>query len=147
MKVQVYKKNGMESYSAILVENGLLFDPTYEVLLQAEGKLNYELPSLAIPIGEIDSFKQSEISDVVSRIPLEFRKKLSEIILSQNNELTIILSIRGRPSSAFLGLGDWNTKVKKLQKIVRYMEAKKRIPAIINLTNSKKVVVKFSDKF
>ena len=147
MKVQVYKADGMESYSAILVENGQLFDPTYEVLLQSEGKLTYDLPFLAIPVEKIETINQKNISNLIFSIPLDFRQKLSEVILNGDNELTIILSLKGRPSSAFLGKAEWNDKVIKLQKIVSYMEKKKRIPTIINLTNSKKVVVKFSDNF
>jgi hypothetical protein len=46
-----------------------------------------------------------------------------------------------------MGVDEWNLKMTKLEKIVNYMELQKKIPAIINLTNSKKVVVKFNDKF
>jgi hypothetical protein len=44
-----------------------------------------------------------------------------------------------------MGLDEWEEKVAKLDKIVNYMELKEKIPAVINLTNSKKVVVKFRD--
>ena len=77
---------------------------------------------------------------------LNFRKRISEVILNKNGELTIILSLRGQPSSVFLGNTLWEEKTNKLFKIVKYMRKKRKIPAIINLTNSKKVVVKFTDK-
>ena len=47
MKVQIYKDNGDEYYTAILVDNGKLVDPTYEVLLRTEKKLKKKLPSMA----------------------------------------------------------------------------------------------------
>lgn len=147
MKVQIYKNDGIESYDAILVENGKLYDPTYEVLLRNEGKLKKNLPFLAIPVGEMEKDTQVQMSQLIGNMGDKFRKKLSEVILNKDKELTIILSLKGRPSSVFLGTDNWDEKVLKLRKIVEYMEEKKKIPAIINLTNSKKVVVKFNDKF
>ncbi|OUR93006.1 hypothetical protein A9Q84_21115 [Halobacteriovorax marinus] len=147
MKVQIYKEGGLESYEAILVENGKLFDPTYEVLLRTENKLNYELPFLALPVGEMDEKIQKDITKLVGGMPLKFRKKLAEVIINEDKELTIILSLNNHPSSVFMGLDEWSVKMTKLEKIVKYMELQNKIPAIINLTNSKKVVVKFNDKF
>jgi hypothetical protein len=145
MKVQVYKETGAESYEAVLVSNGKLFDPTYEVLLRADNKLSGQLPYLAIPVGDIDQSRQVIIADLINQMNPETKSKLSEVILSDTHELTIILSVLNRPSSVFLGLDGWQEKVEKLDKIVGYMESKKKIPAIINLTNAQKVVVKFND--
>ena len=147
MKVQIYKENGLDSYEAILVDNGQLYDPTYEVLLRSEKKLDSALPFLAIPVGDMDESIQKEITHIVSKMGDKFRKKISEVILNENGDLTVILSLRGSPSSVFLGKNEWNNKVTKLKKIVSYMEKRRKIPVIINLTNSKKVVVKFNDKF
>lgn len=145
MKVQIYKDNGLEGYEAILVENGKLFDPTYEVLLRTENKLSHDLPYLALPVGEMDQNTQEKITTLMIGADSDVRKKISEVILDDKGDLTVILSISGRPSSVFMGGEEWVSKMEKLEKIVGYMEAKKRIPSIINLTNSKKVVVKFSD--
>jgi hypothetical protein len=90
---------------------------------------------------------QGEITNIVREMRPELRKKLSEVIINDNKELTIILSISGHPSSVFMGLDEWSVKMAKLDKIVNYMELKEKVPAVINLTNSKKVVVKFNDKF
>lgn len=147
MKVQIYKNNGTESYEAILVDNGQLFDPTYEALLRSEKKLTHDLPYLALPVGEMEDKVQADITSLVKEMRPSLRLKLSEIILNDNKELTIILSVNGYPSSVFMGPDEWGEKMVKLDKIVNYMELKEKIPAIINLTNSKKVVVKFKDKF
>lgn len=146
MKVQVYKSGSTESYEAILVDNGQLFDPTYEVLLRSEKKLNHPLPYLALPVGDMEDRVQKDLTGIVKDMRPELRKKLSEVILNDSKELTIILSISGHPSSVFLGPDEWKDKIVKLGKIVNYMELKEKIPSIINLTNSKKVVVKFKDK-
>ncbi len=147
MKVQIYKNGGTESYEAILVDNGQLFDPTYEALLKSEKKLTHDLPYLALPVGEMEDKVQSDVTNLVKEMRPELRRKLSEVILNDNKELTIILSINGHPSSVFMGPDEWGEKMGKLDKIVNYMELKEKIPAVINLTNSKKVVVKFKDKF
>jgi len=147
MKVQIYRKDSAESYEAILVDNGQLFDPTYEALLRSEKKLTHDLPYLSMPVGEMEDKVQSDVTSLVKGMRPGLRSKLSEVILNENKELTIILSINGHPSSVFMGPDEWSDKLVKLDKIVNYMELKEKIPAIINLTNSKKVVVKFNDKF
>jgi hypothetical protein len=147
MKVQVYKNTGLESYDAILVSSGELYDPTYEVLLREEKKLSIDLPFLAIPVGEMDQKLQLRITNLFAGIRSDLKSKLSEVILNENRELTVILSFSGKPSSVFMGDDDWDDKISKLDKIVNYMEQNKKIPSIINLTNAKKVVVKFNDKF
>ena len=147
MKVQIYKNNGADSYEAILVDNGQLYDPTYEALLRSEKKLTHELPYLALPVGDMEDQVQNDIANLVKEMRPGLRRKLSEVIVNENKELTIILSINGTPSSVFMGPDEWGEKSAKLDKIVNYMELKEKIPAIINLTNSKKVVVKFKDKF
>lgn len=146
-KVQVYKDGGLDSYEAILVEDGELYDPTYEVILREEKKLKSNLPNLAIPVKLIDKAKRIELTELIEDLGPELMKMTSEIILDNSNKLTIILSIHGSPTSTFFGDEQWSEKVKKLQRIVGHMRNKKKIPAVINMTNLKKVVVRFSDKF
>lgn len=145
MKVQIYREGSTHSYKAVLVEGGELYDPTYEVLLRTEEKLDRDLPYLAIPVGEFDNNMQNNIADLIMRIKPRFRKNLAEVILNENNELTMILSIYGHPSSVFMGERHWPEKIEKLQRIISFMGEQDRVPSIINLTNSKKVVVKFND--
>jgi hypothetical protein len=145
MKAQIYKVNGEEFYTAILVEGGKFVDPTYEVLLRAEKKLTGTLPHLAFPVGKIDSGIEQELTQLIQDFNKDYKGKISEIILDEDKKLTLILSINRNPTSAFLGKNYWSEKVGKLVKVIDYMKTKKTIPAVINLTNSKKVVVKFSD--
>ena len=146
MKVQIYKDSGLDSYEAILVEGGQLYDPTYEVLLRVEGKLEGEIPYLAIPVGEFDENLQNEISQIMTQMDSSFRSTLAEVIVNEQRELTMILSVAGRASSVFLGESLWEQKIEKLQRIVSFMGSEDKVPAIINLTNLKKVVVKFDDR-
>lgn len=145
MKVQIYKKDGEEFYSALLVDTGELFDPTYEVLLRSEKKLKSELPHLALPVALLNGKVHKKLTSIFNTIPKEFRNKISEVILNENKELTLILSVSNRPSSVFMGKNYWSEKVKKLDEVMSYMKSKKTIPTVINLTNHKKIVVKFSD--
>ena len=147
MRVQVYKDSTSDSYEAILVSNGRLFDPTYEALLRTEKKLTKTLPFLALPVGEMDENIQLKITSLFKDINKTLKSRLSEIIVNDKGELTIILSSPGIPTSVFMGVDSWDDKIMKLQKIVSYMKSKGKTPAIINLTNAKKVVVKFNDKF
>ncbi len=146
MKVQIYKKDGDEFYTAVLVDNGKLYDPTYEVMLRAEKKIKGKLPHLALPADLINSNLHMKLTSLLNQFGDNFVNKVSEVILNEKKELTIIMSIGRKPSSAFLGKDFWEEKVFKLTEIVEYMGKKKTIPAVINLTNAKKVVVKFSDK-
>ena len=146
MKVQIYRKDGDEFYTAVLVDNGKLFDPTYEILLRTEKKVEGELPNLAIPAELLNKNLHKKITSILNDLGEKFTKKISEVILNEKEELTIILSIGQKPSSAFLGKDYWEEKVDKLKSLVGYMHEKKTIPTVINLTNTKKVVVKFSEK-
>ncbi len=146
MKVQIYKKDGEEYYTAILVDNGKLFDPTYEVLMRAEKKITKSLPHMAIPADLLSTNIHRKITSLLNELGDNFVNKVSEVIINENKELTIIMSVGRKPSSAFLGKEEWDEKIVKLEEIITYMSKKKTIPAIINLTNAKKIVVKFSDK-
>ena len=147
MKVQIYKKNGLNSYEAILVSNGELYDPTYEVVLRSEKKLNESLPFLALPVEASGEKQRVGIAGLFKGMGQNFGKKLSEVILNEEGELTIILSLKGVPTSVFLGDAGWERKVGKLKRIVAYMEKRDKEPLTINLTNADKVIVKFGDRF
>jgi hypothetical protein len=146
MKVQIYKDNGLNYYTAILVSNGQLFDPTYEVILENEKKLKYKLPSLALPVGKINFATQNRIAKIFKNLDSGLKKHLSEIIVDSDKKLTIILSYRNHPTSAFLGDNEWEEKLVKLQKLFLFMKSKRKLPTTVNMTNSKKVVVKFAKR-
>jgi hypothetical protein len=145
-KIQVYKSNGQEHYSAILADNSKMYEPQYENLMRVEKKLSYPLPLLAISMEQIESTAPTQLAQFIKKIQIDLRKQISEIILNKNNELTLIFALSGRATSVFMGADFWEEKLTKLSKIVAYVGKNKRYPTTINLVNSKKVVVKFSDK-
>jgi len=145
MKVVIYKENGVDTYEALLAENGDLLDPTLEVILRSEQKLSGTLPYLALPIGNFDKKDQLKIAKLFSKAPEGIRSKLSEVILDDSGEMTLIMALGDSPTSIFLGDNDWDLKIEKLKKVVDYMETKKKFPSIINLLNAQKVVVKFNN--
>lgn len=145
MKVQIYKKDGEEFYTAILVDSGELYDPAYEMLLRSEKILDTKLPHMALPVKLIDSDIHKKLTSLLNGMEKNFVKNISEVIINEKKELTIIMSVGRKPSSAFLGQEYWEEKVEKLNTILATFEKKKTIPAVINLTNAKKIVVKFTD--
>lgn len=145
-KVQVYKPNGEEHYSAILGSNARLYEPQYENLMKAEKKLSYNLPLLVISTEQLEGAAPTSLAEFIKLMELDLRRKVSEIILSKNNDLTIVFSMGGKATSVFMGTNFWDEKLTKLSKIVGYVSKNKRFPSTINIVNPKKVVVKFSDK-
>jgi hypothetical protein len=145
-KVQVYKSNGQEHYSAILAENARMYEPQYENLMRAEKKINHPLPLLAVSTEQLEARAPTELANFIKKMEVDLRKQISEIIISKNNDLTIIFALGGKATSVFMGADLWEEKLTKLSKIVGYVGKNKRFPSSINLVNSKKVVVKFSDK-
>lgn len=145
-KLQVYKSNGQEHFSAILADNAKMYEPQYENLMRAEKKLNYQLPLLAISMEQLESSAPTDVANFIKKMEVDLRKQVSEIIISKNNDLTIIFALGGKATSVFMGADLWEEKLYKLSKIVGYVGKNKRYPSSINLVNSKKVVVKFSDK-
>ncbi len=145
-KVQVYKPNGEEHYSAILGDNAKMYEPQYENLMKAEKRLTHHLPLLAISMDQLEGSAPIDLAQFIKKMEVDLRSQISEIIISKNNELTIIFALGGKATSVFMGTDLWDEKLSKLTKIVGYVGKNKRFPSSINLVNSKKVVVKFSDK-
>jgi hypothetical protein len=145
LKVQVYKSNGEEHYSAVMGDNAKLYDPGYENLMKAEKRLNHSLPLLAISTKQLEGEVPSRLAKFIAQMDKEHRSQISEIILSKTSDLTIVFAFSGRATSVFLGADLWEDKLVKLTKIIDYVHKNKKYPGSINLVNVKKVVVKFSD--
>jgi len=145
VKVQVYKSNGEEHYSAILGDNAKMYEPGYENLMKAEKKLKGNLPLLAISMKQLDGDAPTNLAHFIKLMEKDLRNQISEIIINKNNELTNVFALGGRANSVFMGADLWEEKLTRLSKIVGYVHNNKRYPGSINLVNSKKVVVKFSD--
>jgi hypothetical protein len=123
-----------------------MYEPQYENLMRAEKKLIYPLPLMAISMDLLEGNAPTDLAIFIKKIDIDLRKQISEIILSKNSELTIIFALGGKATSVFMGADLWEEKLSKLTKIVGYVGKNNRFPTSINLVNSKKVVVKFSDK-
>ncbi len=145
-KVQVYKSNGEEHYSAVLGANARLYEPQYENLMKAEKKIRHNLPLLALTMEQIEGDAPTTLSRFIKAMDVELRRTISEMIINKNNELTIVFALGGKATSVFMGAELWEEKLTKLAKIVNFVRESKRYPSSINLVNAKKVVVKFSDK-
>lgn len=145
-KVQVYKPSGEEHYSAILGDNAKMYEPHYENLMKAEKKLTYRLPLLAISTDQLSGDAPTGLAQFIKAMEPDLRHQISEMILSKNSELTIVFALGRKATSVFMGADLWEEKLHKLTKIVGYVSKNKRYPSSINLVNTKKVVVKFSDK-
>ncbi len=132
-----------------MVEGGIFFDPLYEVFLQKDGKLETnELPYLSLPQKaslnlEVSSETKEDMIFLISKLGPRVSQSLSELILSENHELTFILRDKDGPISVFLGKKNWSKKTESLSKILGHFAEKSQRPSVINLTNHKKVVVKF----
>lgn len=144
-KVQVYKSNGEEHYSAILGENARLYEPQYENLMKAEKKIRHNLPLLALTMDQIEGDAPTTLSRFIKAMDADLHRTISEMIINKNDELTIVFSLGGKATSVFMGADLWEEKLTKLSKIVGFVKDSKRYPSSINLVNAKKVVVKFSD--
>lgn len=142
-KVQVYKSNGEEHYSAILADNAKMYEPQFENLMRAEKKLKAHLPLLAISTEQLSGETPLTLATTIKKMDVDLRRQISEIIVNKNNELTIVFALGRRATSVFMGADLWEEKLTKLNKIVGYITKSQRYPSSINLVNTKKVVVKF----
>lgn len=144
MKVQIYKGiQGGESYMAILGHDGKLYGQSYEDILRKENLLTYNLPLLAFPVEDLNTEYQDKIASMVKRLNLDLMKNLSEVIINQNHELSMTFSFNHKTTSIFYGNSLWDDKAYKMNRILNYMESKGQYPKSINISNLKKVVVKF----
>ena len=133
-------------FESVLVEDGDLFDPTYETLLVGEKKIRSTLPTLAINKESLTDINRAEISRIIMALGSSNFDKIGEVIYDKDNALTIILSHNRKPVSVFMGKGNYHRKARKLSRLLSYVEENNKQPTVINLVNLKKVVVKFAHK-
>jgi hypothetical protein len=145
LKAQVYKPNGEEHFSAVLASNGRIYEPGYENLMKLEKKLTNNLPLLAISMDQLEGDVPRNLAQFISLMDQELRQHISEVIINKNSDLTIVFALGRKATSVFMGADLWEEKLVKLTKVVGYVTKNKRYPSSINLVNTKKVVVKFSD--
>lgn len=130
----------------ILANNGNFYNKIFQEMLEEEGKAINKLPVLALPENRFGQELKGDLQSVSRRIYMtNFDKNLTEMIINRDETLTLILSINQKPISVFMGKQDWGAKIDKLTRIVDHFASQSRIPSIINITNVKKIVVKFSE--
>ncbi|MDH4467683.1 MAG: cell division protein FtsQ/DivIB [Bacteriovoracaceae bacterium] len=145
LKAQIYDKKLKRSYMGILGDQGEMMDPSFEVILRQEGMLNEKLPYMAINWEDLVAQKQLKVVKLLDLFPKSIRTNLSEVILNSEDELTLILKTKSKGLSVFLGDDSWDIKLDKLTKVLNHFEKLDRMPALVNLASTKKVVVKFTD--
>ncbi len=148
-RVTFYSPKGARPTSyddLILASDGNFYNKVFADFLSDEGKLTKKLPTLALPESKYGRALWSGLKRVATNIyGLEMEKSLTELIVNKDGTLTLILSVKSHPVSVFFGKTEWDEKIQKLERLVTFSEGQQRIPAIVNMTNAKKVVVKFSE--
>lgn len=144
-KLQIFDKQKLEKENPILVVGSNLYLSRYEKLLLEEEKIKGPLPYLSIYKDSYSSSLKSQMTELLGSLNQSIKKNLSEIIITDQKELTVILKTDEGPTTAFLGSDRWHEKWQKLTTIINYLQNKEHIPTTINLTNLEKIVVKFTD--
>ena len=125
------------------MDNGEIYRESYQALIEKERGKPLNIPFLSIPHDKLGKMDSKVLASIYSKIDDRNKKKISEIIINEHDELTFIISSSNRVASAFLGEEKWSEKVSKLEKILNHFEDSGKLPSLVNLTNLKKVVVKF----
>ncbi len=145
MKLQVYKnsqnKNSLQS-SSILVEGGMLYDTTYEAFLREDKKLLSDL----VYFNSDKELSKEYLVNVISfykKLPFNFKDRISEFFVNSEGDLIVILSVELKPVSILFGLDNWSEKLNSALRVLNSLERKNKVPRMMNLSNPKKVIVKF----
>ena len=141
-KIQITKENGV-SFLGSLVDTGDVFDPQYEVLLRREKLIAQSVPYFAISIKNLNEQKHIGVVSLLKQMNPKIYQQVSEVILNDSDELTLILKSKSKATSVLLGKEYWDDKISKLLKIQDHFSQKEKKPLVINLTSNKKVVVRF----
>ncbi len=145
-RLQVYNENGTESYFSVLSKNGKKVDPNYENALRAEKILTAPLPVLSMNKSQINKQRLIDISRYLEKIDKKLVRRISDLIIDENDRLIIIIRNPNHAITAFVGQDDWKNKSKRLLKSIEYFDQKKKYPQYVRFLNSKKIVVKFSHR-
>jgi uncharacterized protein YqkB len=141
-RIQITKENGV-NFLGSLVDTGEVFDPQYEVLLKREKLISSTVPYFAISIKNLNEQKHLSVVKLLKQMNPKIYQQVSEVILNESEELTLILKSKSKATSVLLGKEYWDDKISKLLKIQEHFSQKEKTPLVINLTSNKKVVVRF----
>jgi len=146
LRVVLMDNEASQELQSILVDDGELYDPTYETLLLGEKKIKNQLPTLAIHKENLNKETRLDVVSILENLGVNYHSKISEVIFDNERSVTMILSLNKYPVSVFFGSGELSMKSEKLKRLLRYVEKNNKQPKVINLVNLKKVVVKFAHK-
>jgi hypothetical protein len=140
-----FKQNSHELYEKTLAENGQLYDPNYEYLYYKDQDVPVQLSYLTID----EKHRENkiffiQIKNLVKTQKVFFQKYIAEAIFDEGDSLTFIIRHSQGSSVAYLGKSDWNKKLHILKKMMMNFEMQGQIPVLMNVSNLKKVVVKFT---
>lgn len=141
-KIQITKESG-GSFIGSLVDTGDVFDPHYEVLLKREKIIAKSVPYFAISLKNLNQQKHLGVVKLLKQMNPKVYQQISEVILNEEEELTLILKAKSKAITVLLGKEYWDDKISKLLKIQDHFSQKDKMPSIVNLTSNKKVVVRF----
>lgn len=141
-KIQIHRENG-QSFLGSLVDTGEVFDPQYEILLRREKMIESSVPYFAISLKNLNDQKHLGVVKLLKEMNPKLYKQISEVIINDADELSLILKSKNNAISVSFGKEYWDQKVEKVIKIQEHFNQKERQPKFINLTSNKKVVVRF----
>jgi len=141
-KIQITKEGG-GSFVGSLVDTGDVLDPHYEVLLKREKIMNTPIPYFAISLKNLSQQKHLGVVKLLKQMHPKMYQQISEVILNDEEELTLILKSKTKATTVLFGKEYWDDKISKLIKIQEHFSQKEKMPSIVNLTSNKKVVVRF----
>jgi hypothetical protein len=147
-----FKNNDLEIFEKTLAEDGHLYGPHYEYLYYHDRNVNkknrthnkVDLSYLTIAEKHRENKKFfSEIKNLFQLQQYFFKRYVSEVIFDDDDMLTFVLRHSGGSSVVYFGKNLWVDKLQALKSIMTTFEKKNVLPHLLDLTDLKKVVVKF----
>lgn len=143
LKAQLYRGSKVSSH--VISESGELLSTDYWERYRKEHDKGPSLPSIAAPGEFIQEGGMDTVLDIYSSIKTGKALNLAELIVDSERDLTAIFSYKQKPLTVFMGKDAWKTKVEQFNRITNHLAKTTKRPTVLNLRNSKKIVVKFGD--
>ena len=142
LKVSAIDEKGKVAYDIVLTQDGVTHDPSYLVYLRSDdGKIN--IAKAALPLSMMNKSNKEELVLLARQMKNLNKISLRELIFADSGEMTMIIGKNKKIISVFLGKSFWKQKLDKLDRIISHLEAKRKTPTLVNLTDIEKAVIKF----